>query len=124
MQVRPLLSTLKATAPYTRIKMSTLINGSLDLTIILEKAKAKHSAFSKSEKNGHIYFNITEWVNDEPNDFGQHASFLLNSAKDKLESDGGKVYIGNGKKSEATGGAVAVTDSVVAELPEIGDLPF
>ena len=44
--------------------MSILLNGSLDLTLILEKAKAKHSAFSKSAKNGHIYFNITQWVND------------------------------------------------------------
>jgi len=103
--------------------MNILINGSLDLTLILEKAKAKHSAFQKSEKNGHIYFNITEWINEEPNNFGQHASFLLNSSKEAKETEE-KTYIGNGKRVEATGGAVAVTDSVVAELPEIDSLPF
>lgn len=103
--------------------MSILLNGSLDLTMILEKAKAKHSAFSKSEKNGHIYFNITQWVNDEPNDFGQHSSLLLNSSKEGKETEG-KVYIGNAKKVEGQQGAAPVTAADVAELPDVDKLPF
>jgi len=100
-----------------------LLHGSLDLTLILEKAKAKHSAFSKSEKNGHIYFNITQWVNEEANDFGQHSSILLNSKQDSRDAEG-KVYIGNAKKVEGQSGSAPVTDSAVGELPEIDQLPF
>lgn len=104
--------------------MSVLLNGSLDLTLILEKAKAKHSAFSKSDKNGHIYFNITQWVNDEPNDFGQHSSLLLNSRSKEIQETEGKVYIGNAKKVEGSGSASPVTDAVANELPDSDDLPF
>lgn len=90
--------------------------------MILEKAKAKHSAFSKSEKNGHIYFNISQWVNDEPNEYGQHSSLLLNSSKDGKATEG-KVYIGNAKRVEQTGGG-PVTDAVASEIPAADDLPF
>lgn len=103
--------------------MSILLNGSLDLTLILEKAKGKHSAFSKSEKNGHIYFNITQWINDEPNEFGQHSSLLLNSSKEGKETEG-KVYIGNAKKVEGQQGAAPVSSKDAEELPAADDLPF
>lgn len=99
--------------------MAILLNGSICLTDIIDKAKEKHSAFSKG-KNGKIYVNITCWVNDEPNQFGQHASLLLNSSKEKKD-DEGKVYIGNMKKSEQ-GGAEPVT---AADTDNLGDdLPF
>ena len=78
---------------------SIFITGSMCLTTLIEKAKAGHSAFSKSQKNGKIYFNYVEWINDEVNEQGQHSSILLSSTKDKKE-DEGKVYIGNGKKYE------------------------
>lgn len=79
--------------------MSEFITGSMCLTTLIEKAKAGHSAFSKSPKDGKVYFNYIEWVNDEPNEFGQHSSILLSSVKDKKEEEG-KVYVGNGKKFE------------------------
>ena len=100
--------------------MSILLNGSIDLTLLIEKAKEKHSAFSKSEKNGNIYVNITQWVNDEPNQFGQHSSLLLNSSKEKKEAEG-KVYFGNAKKAESATNSVPVEST---DLPDTGDLPF
>lgn len=99
--------------------MAQLLNGSVCLTDIIDKAKEKHSAFAKG-KNGKIYFNVTCWVNDEPNQFGQHASLLLNSSKEKKD-DEGKVYIGNMKKSEQ-GGAEPVSGADVNDLSQ--DLPF
>jgi hypothetical protein len=106
--------------------MAILINGSLCLTDMVEKAKAGHSAFVKG-KNGKIYVNITEWVNDEPNQFGQHVSYLLNSSKEKKEEEG-KVYIGNGKKSESSGGTpVTSNDAAGLDLSGVGEqdqLPF
>lgn len=80
--------------------MNTVYNGSICLTDLIEKCKAGHSAFTKG-KNGKIYVNYTEWVNDEPNQYGQHTSLLLNSHKDKKVEEG-KVYIGNGKKGDST----------------------
>lgn len=91
--------------------------------MILEKAKAKHSAFSKSTKNGHIYFNITQWINDEPNEFGQHSSLLLNSSKEGKEAEG-KVYIGNAKKVEGGGTQEPLDNAAVTELPAVDNLPF
>lgn len=79
--------------------MSEFILGSMCLTTLIEKAKEGHSAFSKSPKDGKVYFNYAEWINDEPNEFGQHSSILLSSQKEKKEEEG-KVYIGNGKKFE------------------------
>lgn len=78
---------------------SIFITGSMCLTTLIEKAKEGHSAFSKSPKDGKIYFNYAEWINDTANEFGQHSSILLSSQKDKKESEG-KVYVGNGKKWE------------------------
>lgn len=112
-----------------------LINGSLCLTDLIQHAKAGHSAFSKG-KNGKIYFNFTEWVNDEPNQYGQHSSYQLNSSKEKKAEDlqmFGKCYIGNGKKSEG-GAGEHITAADVDELGEVeipsadptpvDDLPF
>lgn len=77
--------------------MSEFILGSMCLTTLIQKAKEGHSAFTKSPSNGKVYFNYAEWINDEPNQFGNHSSILLSSTKDRKELEG-KVYIGNGKK--------------------------
>lgn len=100
--------------------MSTLITASICLTDLVAQAKAGHSAFVRG-KNGKIYVNITEWVNDEPDQFGNHASFLLNSTQEKRDSEG-KIYIGNGKVKSSGG------DSKPAEVKkdeiDFSDLPF
>ena len=57
--------------------MGKMITGSIDLTKILEAAKAKHSAFSKAESNGHIYMNVLIWENDEPDKFQNNFSFQI-----------------------------------------------
>jgi hypothetical protein len=87
---------------------SQVFNGSICLTDLITYAKNGHSAFSKG-KNGKIYVNYTEWVNETPNQYGQHTSILLNSHKDK-KAEEGKVYIGNGKKGEFTAEPVSSSD--------------
>ncbi len=87
-------STLPEEQPASKT-MSTLITGSICFTDLMEKAKAGHSAFSRA-KNGKVYFNFTEWINDEADQYGNHASLLLNSTKEKKEVEG-KFYFGNGK---------------------------
>ena len=54
--------------------MSKLFTGSICLTDISENFKKKHSGFSKSEKNGKIYANVSIWINDQPDQFGNDGS--------------------------------------------------
>lgn len=81
--------------------MNQLLSGSLNLTKLLEKAKSGHSAFSKSAKDNNVYVNFQTWINDEPNEYGQHMSLLLNSSKELREHEG-KVYFGNAKKIDTS----------------------
>lgn len=104
--------------------MSQLSTGSICLTDLLEHAKKGHSAFSKSEKNGKIYLNFKMWTNDEPDQFGNDSSLLLNSKKDKQEAEG-KIYIGNAKKIQSSGGEVPLEKSDAQALDAaIEELPF
>ena len=90
--------------------MSQLLNGSLCLTDIIAKLTEGHSAFSKA-KNGKIYFNITQWINDEKDKYGNESSLLLNSTKEKKDAEG-KFYIGHAKFAEKQ----------VAEAPKQDDV--
>lgn len=82
--------------------MAKLYYGSICLTDLLEHAKAKHSAFNKSQKNDKIYCNISVWVNDEPDKYDNVVAIKLAATKEALEEDEeqGKIYIGNCKESE------------------------
>jgi len=102
--------------------MSQLINGSLCLTDLIAKAKEQHSSFSKAA-NGKIYANITMWVNDEPDTYGNTVSLQLNSTQEKREAEG-KVYVGNGKPSKKKEPeAVAASDLATVE-DDLNSLPF
>lgn len=91
--------------------MSQLINASIDVTLLLEMANKRHSAFNVG-KNGKTYVNVQMWINDEPDRFGDHASIQLNHAKDMAEKDqaihpldkngnrGKRCYVGRGKMSD------------------------
>ncbi len=87
-----------------------LMNGSICVTDLIDAYQKGHTAFSRSAKNQKVYANITEWVNQDADQFGNHASILLNSAKDKEPEDlakfGKKCYVGNLKKSDYNGGAI------------------
>lgn len=100
---------------------NTLISGSLCLTDLVEKAKAGHSAFVRG-KNGKVYVNITQWLNEEPDQYGNHTSYQLNSHKDKREQEG-KTYIGNGKVMQI-GGGEAVQPGAADLNNALDDLPF
>lgn len=105
--------------------MSQLLNGSICLTDLIERAKQGHSAFTRA-KNGKVYFSFTQWVNDKPDQFDNHSSFQLNSSKEKREEEkfnnGGKpIYIGNARIQPMSGEPVSATD---ADLATADNLPF
>lgn len=97
-----------------------MILGSLCLTDILAKAKEKHSAFSRSEKNGKAYMNVVVFQNDEPDQYGNDFSVQLGVSKDAPESEK-KIYIGN-MKYQASSGRIA--QSTVKQTSVDDDLPF
>lgn len=102
--------------------MSRLRTASLCLTDILDAAKAGHTAFSRSDKNKKVYFNIAIWDNEEKNKYGQDVSIQLSPKKDTSFE---RLYVGNGEKQEY---AQSVTENT-PETPIIAegagdDLPF
>lgn len=100
-------------------KSSKLYTGSVCLTDLIEKAKEKHSAVSKSASNGKIYVNVLLWENETVDKFGNSHSLQLNSTKDKKETEG-KVYVGNFKPVELK--QQSSTEVKDTDLPN--DLPF
>jgi hypothetical protein len=97
--------------------MNQSFYGSICLTDLLEAAKKKHSAFTKG-KNGKIYANVTVWLNENKDKFGNIMSLQVNPIKDSSDD---KFYIGNCKASE---GPKPVSDKDVSGLDvNLDDLP-
>jgi hypothetical protein len=97
--------------------MSTRLTGSIDVTMLVNMAKAKHSSMNVSQKNGKLYANVTVWLNDEPDDNGNIMSMVLNGkqiseAADLALNNGKKAYVANAKypKAKEGGTAAAFTD--------------
>lgn len=101
--------------------MSKLRVVSIDLTEITKLFNAGHSAFSKSDKNGHNYVSLAIWDKDELDKFKQDVSVKLNPVKDKKDAEGNN-YVGNGRKIES-GGSQQQTQAAPAHSNE-PDLPF
>jgi hypothetical protein len=99
--------------------MSERINASICLTDIGEKVKQSHSAVTVG-KNGKKYANITIWINDEKDQFGNDVSIQLNSKQESRETEG-KVYVGNGKTNRLPAITGMPADAPVADG---SDLPF
>lgn len=102
--------------------MSRLRTASLCLSDILEAAKAGHTAFSRSDKNEKVYFNIAIWDNEEVNKFGHNVSIQLNPKKD---SSFERLYVGNGKiEPNKPSETINSPESPVLSETEGDDLPF
>ena len=100
--------------------MATLLTGSICLTDIPKEK------ITTSERNGKKYLNITVWLNDEPDTYGNHASIQVSQTKEDREGKAPKSYIGNLKRPEPK----PASDAPLAHLqnqpavPETSDLPF
>jgi hypothetical protein len=71
--------------------MAKLITGSICYDDI--QAIPKDKLF-KSQK-GKTYINISIWMNDEPDNFGNDGSIQLSQSKEEREAKEKKIYIGN-----------------------------
>lgn len=78
--------------------MSQNFFGSVCLTELIAQAKSGHSAFTKAQ-NGKIYCNVTVWLNDEEDKYGNVMSIQASSSKE-MSGKEDKFYLGNCKKSK------------------------
>ena len=70
--------------------------GSLNITELLEQLQKKHSSFSKAD-NGKIYMNVTVWLNEEKDKYGNSMSIQANTKEGNTQES--KFYLGNCKKT-------------------------
>lgn len=90
---------------------SQMFYGSICLTDLIEKAKEKHSAFTKGD-NGKIYASATVWLNEEKDKYGNILAVQITPSKEKKDVEK-KFYIGNFKKSD---GAKPISDRDASNL--------
>ena len=98
--------------------MSTFYNGSICLTDI-PKDKITEG------KNGKKYLNITLWVNDTPDQYGNIGSVQVSQTKEQREAQEKKQYIGNFKQPQAVAqGTIPASGTTAASNDTSDDLPF
>jgi hypothetical protein len=86
-----------------------IIGASVDLSK-LDKTKIKDG------KNGAKYYDVTLFLSDEPNQFGQHLAITTAQTKEERAAQTKNHYIGNGK-------IVFNSEQPMVEK-QIKDLPF
>lgn len=100
--------------------MSRLLSLSIDVT------KLDKSRFYKG-KSG-TYANLDVWINDEPDQYGNHASVSENLTKEERESGAKKNYVGNGKKiygwGESSPSANQSESTKQTSVDDMDDIPF
>ena len=69
--------------------MAGIIKASIDLTKI-PKEKIVDGKKGK-------YINVTMFINDEPDQYGNNASVIMSQTKEEREAKTPRVYLGNGK---------------------------
>lgn len=86
-----------------------IIGASIDLSK-LDKTKIKEG------KNGSKYYDVTLFLSDEPNQFGQHLAITTSQTKEERATQTKNHYIGNGK-------IVFNSEQPIVEK-QANDLPF
>lgn len=103
--------------------------GSIDLTTLLKQANMSatgqpHSACVRAGKENKAFVQITLWVNEEADQYGNHAAIKMNSKDAATAAIEGNIYLGNLKKSEAK--QPAPLEAGASDIPSGDDdgLPF
>ena len=94
--------------------MAKLITASIDVT------KIDSSKIVEGKKGK--YVNLTIWVNDEADQFGNTVSIQQSLSKDEREAGDAKIYLGNGKTYEGNGGGAPAPSTAASSTDS--DLPF
>jgi hypothetical protein len=94
--------------------MATFYTGSICLSDI-PKEKITEA------KNGKKYLNLTLWVNDTPDQYGNIGSIQVSQTKEQRDAQEKKQYIGNFKQPQ---GVAQSTATAQAATDKWGDVPF
>ena len=89
--------------------MSTLISASVNLSKI-DKSKLIDGKKGK-------YLDLTIWVNDEDDQFGNNVSVQQKLSKEEREGGAEKIYLGNGKTFAVGGEKATTTTESTSDLP-------
>lgn len=98
-----------------------IINASIDLTKIDKSKIVTTDKNGQPFKNGGKYLNVSIFVNDQPDQFGNDASIAINQSKEEREAGEKRVYLGNGK---IVGGKPAAPTPAQQAPAANDDLPF
>ncbi len=93
--------------------MAKLLTASIDVT------KLDKSKLIKGKKG--TYANLTIWINDDVDQFGNDVSIQQSLSKEEREAGAPKIYLGNGKQHD---GSKAAAQTIAAETEGDDDLPF
>jgi hypothetical protein len=99
-----------AGSEYPVLNMATFYNGSICLTDI-PKEKITEG------KNGKKYLNVTLWVNDTPDQYGNIGSIQVSQTKEQREAQEKKQYIGNFKQPQVQATATPASADTNDDLP-------
>lgn len=101
--------------------MGKPLQGSINFTELMNAAKAANTAFSRSEKNKQVYANVTLWINDEPDQYGNTVSLQLNPKRDTPDK---KIYFGNFKGELSANKKKPDYEQLPDSKSDDDDLPF
>jgi hypothetical protein len=95
--------------------MAKLLTGSIDVS------KIDKSKLYKSEKTGKTYLNVSIWINDELDKYGNCAAIQQSTGKGE-----DKIYLGNLKEYKRDDVQEVVAEEVKTAVPADGadDLPW
>lgn len=106
--------------------MAKLINASIDLAKIDKSKIVTTDKNGQPFANGAKYLNISIWINDQPDQYGNIASISINQTKEEREAGQKKIYIGNGKDVQPKTDPIpaAAASAAPAAIGGPDDLPF
>jgi len=92
-----------------------IFNASIDLTKI-----------EKSKINKGKYLNISGFINDEVDQYGNNVAIIVSQSKEEREAKTPRVYLGNGKTNTINTPANAALETNTQAPASVGvdDLPF
>lgn len=76
--------------------------GSIDLSKIDKTKIVSTDKNGKPFENGAKYLNVVVWINEDPDQYGNHASIQESISKEERDSGAKGSYIGNLKTNDVT----------------------
>jgi hypothetical protein len=99
-------------------------NGKL-LSVSIDVTKLDKTRFYQGAKG--TYCNLDIWVNEEEDQYGNHASVNQSQTKEERDAKEKKIYVGNGKKLfgwDNESSARPATASAATSQDDGDDIPF